>query len=65
MAQYSVTEVLGAGRGFPTSWDASWRIIGANGTALWDGANIPIYEVVVPSKETTFLNNYKRYEATT
>ena len=25
--------------GAPTNWDASWRIIGTNGTVLWDGAD--------------------------
>lgn len=31
--------------GLPTSWDADWRAIGSNGTALWDGRNQPVAEV--------------------
>jgi predicted dehydrogenase len=27
--------------GFRTSWDAVWRIIGTNGTLIWDGENDP------------------------
>ena len=25
--------------GGPTSWDSSWRVVGTNGTLLWDGAD--------------------------
>lgn len=32
--------------GYPTSWEANWRIIGSKGTALWDGMNIPAYQAM-------------------
>lgn len=32
--------------GHPTSWEAQWRAVGPNGTALWDGANPPTAEIV-------------------
>jgi predicted dehydrogenase len=30
--------------GLETSWNGSWRISGANGTALWDGDHAPVAE---------------------
>jgi predicted dehydrogenase len=33
--------------GFPTSYDAAWRISGAAGTALWDSFGAPACEVAV------------------
>jgi predicted dehydrogenase len=30
--------------GLETSWNGSWRINGANGTAAWDGAAVPVAE---------------------
>ena len=27
-------------QGFPTSWEASWRVVGSQGTAIWDGDRI-------------------------
>jgi predicted dehydrogenase len=32
--------------GAPTSWEASWRVLGSQGTALWDGSTAPYAEVV-------------------
>nr|WP_301178636.1 Gfo/Idh/MocA family oxidoreductase [Arthrobacter globiformis] len=32
--------------GLETSWNGSWRINGANGTAVWDGASAPLAERV-------------------
>ena len=51
--------------GSPTSWEASWRITGTKGTAIWDGANTPYCEVVIPSDEDRFINDYKRIDAST
>jgi len=51
--------------GFPTSWDASWRITGSEGTAIWDGASTPFSEVVIPSDKAKFVNDFRRTEATT
>jgi predicted dehydrogenase len=31
--------------GFETSWESSWRAIGASGSASWDGASTPVAEV--------------------
>jgi predicted dehydrogenase len=44
--------------GAPTSWEASWRLMGSKGTALWDGTNAPYYETVIPSTESKFMNDY-------
>ena len=30
--------------GLETSWNGSWRISGADGTALWDGDHAPVAE---------------------
>src|SRR4029453_13426225 len=32
--------------GLETSWNGSWRVNGANGTALWDGESAPIAEIL-------------------
>ena len=39
--------------GAPTSWEAAWRIIGTNGTLLWDGADC--FEARSVSDESGFL----------
>jgi len=31
--------------GAPTSWEATWRAAGPNGTALWDGESAPIVSI--------------------
>jgi len=49
--------------GAPTSWESSWRIMGAKGTAVWDGTSPPYCEVVAPSDKLQFLNDYERVEA--
>lgn len=51
--------------GYPTSWEASWRIVGSKGTALWDGTNAPVYETVAPSEENGFTNKHQRFTAET
>ncbi|MDO7907953.1 Gfo/Idh/MocA family oxidoreductase [Paenibacillus sp. JX-17] len=37
---------LWCAEGAPTSWEASWRITGEYGTAMWDGTDEPYAEVV-------------------
>lgn len=37
--------------GLETSWNGSWRINGANGTAAWDGAGAPVAEHVAGAVE--------------
>jgi predicted dehydrogenase len=49
--------------GFPTSWEANWRLIGSKGTALWDGSHAPRYEVVDDSQPAGFMNSYIEHEA--
>lgn len=49
--------------GAPTSWEASWRVMGSAGTALWDGSSAPHAEVVADSGQDSFLRDFKRVEA--
>ena len=49
--------------GYPTSWESSWRVSGKKGTALWDGIDMPSCEVVVPTQENLFINEYEKQEA--
>jgi predicted dehydrogenase len=50
--------------GAPTSWEASWRITGSLGTAIWDGHNAPYCEVVAdPNQTGKFFRDYKRIES--
>ena len=37
--------------GFQTSWQSQWRVLGANGTAVWDGESIPEAEVRCSASE--------------
>lgn len=47
--------------GLPTSWDASWRINGEIGTAIWDGSGEPYAELVKPVEQTgKFLRDCDR-----
>lgn len=49
--------------GAPTSWEASWRITGEKGTALWDGRGEPYAEVVAEGDHTgKFIRDYVRVE---
>jgi len=45
--------------GFPTSWEAEWRIIGSQGTAKWDGTAPPVAEVVDETQSAGFVNPMK------
>ncbi|MCD9021461.1 Gfo/Idh/MocA family protein [Cohnella silvisoli] len=50
--------------GAPTSWEASWRITGEKGTAIWDGIGNPYAESVAPdNQEDSFTREYVRQEA--
>jgi predicted dehydrogenase len=46
--------------GAPTSWESEWRITGTRGTAIWDGTNSPYYEVIKPTEDNVFLNEFDR-----
>ncbi|BBI32980.1 Gfo/Idh/MocA family protein [Cohnella abietis] len=51
--------------GAQTSWEASWRVTGEKGTAIWDGVNNPYAEVVAPvDQEGRFIREYTRIEIT-
>lgn len=43
--------------GSPTSWEASWRIVGSKGTAIWDGTNEPFAEVVENRDQKQFIRD--------
>jgi predicted dehydrogenase len=32
--------------GRPTSWEGEWRAVGPRGTALWDGEQVPVVDIV-------------------
>lgn len=51
--------------GFPTSWEADWRIIGSRGTARWDGHSMPAAEIVDESAAPGFIRAVRRVEAST
>lgn len=49
--------------GAPTSWEASWRIQGERGAAIWDGRDMPYAEVIADHQESgPFLHEYVRVE---
>lgn len=45
--------------GLPTSWDASWRVVGSRGTVLWDGTASPTSEVISASHPHKLLRDVK------
>jgi predicted dehydrogenase len=52
--------------GAPTSWEASWRITGEIGTAIWDGSGKPYAEVVASDDQSgKFIRDYVRVESET
>ncbi|MBD2867480.1 Gfo/Idh/MocA family protein [Paenibacillus arenilitoris] len=49
--------------GAPTSWEASWRVTGEHGTAIWDGHGAPFAEVVAGVDQTgKFIREYRRID---
>jgi len=48
--------------GAPTSWEASWRITGEKGTAIWDGHGAPYADVVAVDSQEGFMRNHVRVE---
>jgi predicted dehydrogenase len=48
--------------GFPTSWQADWRIIGSKGTLRWDGEHDPICETIDESGQPGFFLPVKQVE---
>lgn len=51
-------------KGVQTSWESDWRITGSLGTAVWDGRNVPYYEIDADAAEQTGSDTvYTRIEA--
>jgi len=48
--------------GFPTTWEADWRIIGSKGTAKWDGGSRPVAQIVDESQPGGFHSAMKSAE---
>ncbi|WP_313640317.1 Gfo/Idh/MocA family oxidoreductase, partial [Paenibacillus sp.] len=49
--------------GASTSWEASWRINGEKGTAIWDGHDMPYAEVVVAGNQSDkFIRDVERVD---
>ncbi|AIQ58479.1 Gfo/Idh/MocA family protein [Paenibacillus borealis] len=49
--------------GAPTSWEASWRVQGERGAAVWDGRDMPYAEIVSGIESSgQFLNDYERVD---
>ncbi|HEY5585141.1 MAG TPA: Gfo/Idh/MocA family oxidoreductase [Ruminiclostridium sp.] len=48
--------------GCPTSWESSWRVTGSEGTAMWDGTNLPYAEAVKLSDSNPFHNECEKLE---
>ena len=48
--------------GAPTSWEASWRVVGSLGTAIWDGAGDPYAEVLAKDAQPAFFRATQRVE---
>lgn len=48
--------------GASTSWEASWRITGDKGTAIWDGVGQPYAEVVDRNQAGDFIREYSRVD---
>ncbi|MNO22769.1 1,5-anhydro-D-fructose reductase [compost metagenome] len=49
--------------GAPTSWEASWRIQGDKGAAVWDGTGMPYAEKVADAEPAgKFIRDYERVE---
>ncbi|WP_026326542.1 Gfo/Idh/MocA family protein [Paenibacillus ginsengihumi] len=49
--------------GCPTSWEASWRVSGSKGTAIWEGAADPYAEIVLPKEERSLTHAFRKVEA--
>jgi len=49
-------------KGVPTAWESSWRIMGSDGTAVWDGTNEPFAETAISKEIGSFFDNTVRVE---
>lgn len=49
--------------GAPTSWEASWRIHGEKGAAVWDGQGMPYAEIISDADQSgKFIRDYVQIE---
>ncbi len=48
--------------GARTSWDSAWRVVGSQGTAIWNGTDVPYAEVVADLEQEGFLRDSQRVE---
>ncbi|WP_138753193.1 Gfo/Idh/MocA family protein [Paenibacillus sinopodophylli] len=65
MSDGSVFDYRGSwcAEGVITSWEASWRVTGEHGTAIWDGHGNPYAEIVASGDQTgKFIREYERVE---
>ncbi|MGG4036192.1 Gfo/Idh/MocA family oxidoreductase [Paenibacillus cisolokensis] len=64
MSDGSVFDYRGSwcAQGAPTSWEASWRVAGSEGTAIWDGHEQVFAERVRPNADG-FIRETERIEA--
>jgi predicted dehydrogenase len=51
-------------QGLNTSWESDWRVTGSNGTAIWNGSEMPYYEQIIPATEQSFIDQFKRVDST-
>ena len=45
--------------GLQTSWESSWRAIGTDGSAIWDGSSPPVAEVRMPGSQPGEFGRFK------
>ncbi|MEK4251012.1 Gfo/Idh/MocA family protein [Paenibacillus sp. FSL W7-1287] len=63
MSDGSVFDYRGSwcAEGAPTSWEATWRVVGDKGTAIWDGHKEPYAEIIKDdAQHGKFLYEYDR-----
>lgn len=66
MSDGSVFDFRGSwcSEGAPTSWEASWRVVGDEGTIIWDGHQLPYAEIIKQTNEPQkFVNDFTRVDA--
>ena len=49
--------------GVSTTWESDWRVVGRNGTAIWNGKDSPWAEIIGPRGTGDFINTGTRIEA--
>ncbi len=49
--------------GANTTWESEWRVVGRNGTAVWNGADAPWAGTVPPRDKNDFINEAARVDA--